>query len=186
MADLVCRDPEMDLPVNMSNIVLVGFMGTGKSSVGRAVAGLLGMSFVDMDDVIELRAKKKISAIFAEEGEKHFRSLERALVKELSAQTGLVIACGGGVVLNPDNISDYSRTGTVICLMADPDTILKRVSGSSHRPLLEGDEKSKKIISLLESRRALYGAIPIRIDTSTMSVADVAGEVIRLAGCKRD
>ena len=163
------------------NIVLVGFMGTGKTTVGRLVAGRLGMSFVDMDQAIEERAGRKISEIFAAEGEPYFRELERDAVKELSAKAGLVIATGGGVVLNHDNISDFSRSGTVVCLIADPRVILDRVSNESHRPLLEGGEKARKILTLLESRRKLYDSIPNRIDTTSITPAQVAEKVLVLA-----
>jgi shikimate kinase len=163
------------------NIILVGFMGTGKSASGRLVAKRLDRQFVDMDTVIEERAGKKISDIFADEGEAHFRSLERNLARELSAREDLVIATGGGIVLNPDNISDFSRTGVVICLHADPDTILQRVAKDTHRPLLQGDDdKIKAIRELLAKRQKLYNAIPLRIDTNNHTARDTAEEVIAL------
>ncbi len=163
------------------NIILVGFMGTGKSVTGRIVANQLEREFIDMDSLIEERAGKKISEIFADEGEAHFRSLERALVQELSAREDLVIATGGGIVLNPDNISDFSKTGVVICLHADPDTILKRVAKDSHRPLLEGDDdKIKAIRALLAKRDKLYQAIPLQIETSNHTARETAQEVVAL------
>jgi len=168
-----------------SNIVLAGFMGTGKTATGQILARLLNMTFIDMDDVIMQRAGKPISRIFAEDGEPHFRALERTLVRELSAGKGLVIATGGGIVLNPDNISDYGRTGLVICLSATPETILSRLSNDTSRPLLSGDEKMKKILALLEARSHLYAAIPHRIDTSSLSPEKVADQVIELFTNKR-
>lgn len=162
------------------NIVLVGFMGTGKSSVGRHLAGALDMRFVDMDEVIEQRAGKPIPRIFAEEGEAHFRKLERALAQELSRQTGLVIAPGGGIVLNPDNIRDFSAGGVVVCLWADAETILARVQHETHRPLLAGGDKFLKIRELLESRRKLYEAIPLRVDTNRLTVQQTAEAVLQL------
>lgn len=161
-----------------SNIVLVGFMGTGKTAVGKRLAERLNMTFLDMDDIIEERAGKSIPRIFAEDGEPHFRALERALVRELSEKTGLVIGAGGGVVLNPDNISDYSRTGLVVCLSATPEVILDRVAGDTARPLLAGDDKIKKIRNLLEFRRKFYDAIPCQIDTAELSIEQVADKVI--------
>lgn len=160
------------------NIILVGFMGTGKSVTGQLVAKQLKRTFVDMDAVIEERAGRKISEIFATDGEPHFRAMERELVRELSARENLVVATGGGVVLNPDNIADFSRTGLVICLTAKPDVILKRVSGESHRPLLENEDKSKAIRELLARREALYRAIPECIDTSLHTAEDTAAEVL--------
>ena len=119
-------------------------MGTGKTSVGKLLAGKLGMSFVDMDDVIEKQEGKSISRIFAEDGEPHFRSLERKLVRELSLKKGLVIGAGGGVVLNHYNIKDFSSTGLVVCLTAEPETILERVAKDTNRPLLaEGNQLEK-------------------------------------------
>ncbi len=163
------------------NIILVGFMGTGKSATGRMVANQLNREFVDMDAVIEERTGKKISAIFAEEGESHFRALERELVQELSAREDLVIGTGGGVVLNPDNIRDFNKTGVVICLHADPDTILERVAKDTHRPLLEGDDdKIKAIKELLAKREELYRAIPLQIETSHHTAAETAQEVVAL------
>ncbi len=168
------------------NIILVGFMGTGKSVTGQIVASRLHREFIDMDHVIEERAGKKISEIFADEGEARFRALERSLVQELSQRENLVIATGGGVVLNPDNIADFSRTGTVICLHANPDIILKRVSQQQHRPLLEGDDdKARKIRDLLEKREALYKAIPLQIDTDNHTARDSAEEVIALTSLEK-
>lgn len=162
------------------NIVLFGFMGTGKSVTGRLVAEALNRSFIDMDTVIEERAGKKISAIFAEEGEAHFRSLERALVQELSAQDNLVIATGGGVVLNPDNVADFQRTGLVVCLHADPEIILKRVAKDAHRPLLEQPDKAEAVRTLLANRQALYQSLPNGIDTNTHTAQDTADAVLAL------
>ena len=140
------------------------------------------MTFVDMDHVIEERAGRTVAAIFAEDGEPHFRAIERSLVKELSAKQGLVIGAGGGVVLNGDNIRDFTDSGLVVCLTAAPEVILRRLSGDSSRPLLEGGEKVGKILKLLESRRTLYDAIPHKVDTSRLTPAEVAASIESLAG----
>ncbi len=160
------------------NIVLIGFMGTGKTSVGKTIASKLGMSFVDMDQLIEEREKRKISDIFASNGEKYFRNLEFNLAKELSQQSNLVIATGGGVVLNPENIANFESSGIVFCLTATPEIIMERVAKETHRPLLEGDEKMRKIMSILESRKELYDSIKNRIDTSNMTIQEVADKII--------
>lgn len=160
------------------NIVLMGFMGTGKSTVGKRLAKRLGMKFLDMDTIIEERAGKPISRIFAEEGEPHFRTLERELARELSEKSGLVIACGGGVVLNPDNISDYSRTGLVVCLTATPEVILERTSRARNRPLLEEQDRMKRILDLLDKRRHLYAAIPHQVDTSSIHADQVVEAIL--------
>lgn len=168
-----------------ANIVLVGFMGTGKTTVGRILADALKLDFVDMDSIIEKRAGKPISTIFAQEGEPHFRALERALVRELAAGRNQVIATGGGIVLNPDNVRDFSATGLVVCLQATPETIYKRTAAATHRPLLEQDDKFARIVSILEKRRALYDAIPHRIDTSTRTPQSIAGEIMKLYSMNR-
>lgn len=162
------------------NIVLFGFMGTGKSTVGRILAQRLGMKFVDMDTVIEQRTGKSIPEIFAERGEYYFRRLERELVRELAGQEGSVIAAGGGVVLNPDNVADLGRHGLLVCLRARPETILRRVESESHRPLLERGDKAARIRQILEERRPLYDALPWQVDTDNLSPEEVAERVMAI------
>lgn len=164
----------------MRNIVLVGFMGSGKSTVGRLLSEKTGMPLVDMDTIIEQRAGKTINEIFSEDGEPHFRTLERELVKELSAGTNQIISTGGGIVLNPDNIADFERSGLVVCLLVDAESVLDRVRHDTTRPLLAGD-KETKIIELLETRKPLYEAIAHKIDTSGRpSPEPTAKEIIDL------
>jgi shikimate kinase len=162
-----------------ANIVLVGFMGTGKTSVGRRLAERQGMNFVDMDGGSEEGQKKSISSIFAEDGEPAFRAMERDLVRELAGRRSLIIAAGGGIVLNPENIRDYSAAGLVVCLYADPGTILARVAREEHRPLLEGDKKHR-ILQILDARRELYAAVPQQIDTTELTIDEVAEKVLSL------
>lgn len=164
----------------LPNIVLMGFMGTGKSTVGRALAKRLGMHFLDMDTLLEERAGKPIARIFAEEGEPHFRAMERTLSQELAQRSGLVIACGGGVVLNPDNIKDYSQTGLVVCLTATPKVIFQRTAKDRNRPLLEEQDRMKRILELLEKRKAMYATIPHQVDTSTPTADQVAEMIVKL------
>ena len=165
---------------NTRNIILVGFMGTGKTTIGRALADQLKRDFVDMDIELEARAGKPIPRIFAEDGEPVFRRMERDLVVELSRRSNLVIAAGGGIVLNPDNIRDFSATGHVICLMAAPDEILRRVSDSDHRPLLEQGDKGERIQKLLMARQPFYDAIPCQVDTTGKTVAEVVAEIMKI------
>jgi shikimate kinase len=162
------------------NIVLVGFMGTGKTAVGRRIAERLGRELLDMDATIETRAGKSISRIFAEDGEPHFRALEHALVRELAARRGLVISTGGGIVLDPANIAAFERTGLVVCLAASPEVILRRVAHETHRPLLQADDKHERITALLAQRAPLYAAVTHCIDTDPLSPNAVADRILAL------
>lgn len=176
------RAIDVDQDMARKNIILVGFMGTGKTTVGKIIAAKAGMTFVDSDSVIEEKAGKKVSRIFAEDGEPRFREMERDAVLELSRRQNLVIGAGGGVVLNPANIADFSRSGTVVCLSAAPEAILGRVEGDKSRPLLEDGDKKTRILNLLKSRRKLYDAIPLQVDTTELAPEQVAEKVLGLVG----
>jgi len=165
----------------VTNIVLNGFMGTGKSAVGREVARRLGWRFVDMDDVIVLRVGKPIPRIFAEDGEPVFRRMESQVCADLSAQERSVIATGGGALVDPDNRRVMMRGGTVVCLTADPDEILRRVGGDDSRPLLNVPDPRARVAELLAARRAAYQAIPWQIETTGLSIEEVAERVIALS-----
>ncbi len=164
---------------NQPNIVLVGFMGTGKSSAGRIIAGRLNMQFIDMDDEIVRREGCSIPDIFRDRGEPAFRALERALVTELAGKSNMVISTGGGIVLNPENIRDFSKTGRVFNLKASPEAILRRVEHDQNRPLLQGGDRLAKISELLAKRQPLYDAISQQIDTEGHSPSDTADAVIK-------
>ena len=120
----------------MKNLVLVGFMGSGKTDAGKLAAARLKITFVDMDEIIEQRHGQTISQIFETKGEPFFRQQERALVRELVDRQDRVIATGGGVVLNPNNLRDFSRTGIVICCWVDAKVAHERTKNTKHRPLL--------------------------------------------------
>ncbi|MBP7830005.1 MAG: shikimate kinase [Kiritimatiellae bacterium] len=169
-----------------ANLVLVGFMGTGKSVTGRRLAARLGRRFVDMDAVIEERAGRTVPEIFARDGEARFREWERALVGELAARQDLVIAAGGGVVLHPENVRDFERTGFVVCLSAAPEAILKRVGHHRNRPLLEGADKERRVKELLEKRRPLYEAIALQVDTTGLTPDEAASRILALCEEKPD
>jgi shikimate kinase len=165
----------------MKNLVLVGFMGSGKTSAGKLAAQRLGMKFVDMDEVIEQRHGKTISQIFEMKGEAFFRQQERALVRELAFAQDRVIATGGGIVLDGNNLRDFSRTSVVICCWVDAPVAYERTKQAQHRPLLKADADPLACIeSLLHQREPLYKAIPNRIDTSAMSVEQQADEIVRM------
>lgn len=161
------------------NIVLIGFMGTGKTWTGRALEKMTGMELVDMDSIIEERAGKPISDIFAQDGEAGFRKMERALANELSQREGIIISTGGGVVLDPDNLADFHRNGLVVCLAATPDVIFQRLENDTTRPLLSGDKK-KQIRGILETRKPLYDAIEHQIDADTLGPEERAGAILKL------
>lgn len=168
------------VPSNRKNLALVGFMGTGKSHVGRIVADQLDFELVDMDAVIEERAGKPISRIFEEDGEPAFRKMETEVAMALSERSGLVVAAGGGVVLNPRNMEALAHGGVTVCLKAEPETVLKRVEAAQHRPLLEDGEKAARIRDLLAQRRALYEAVPLSVDTDNLDPDAVAVRVLEL------
>ena len=158
------------------NVVLIGFMGTGKTAVGRRVAARLGCPFVDTDTLIEERAGRPIPRIFAEDGEAAFRQLEAEVVDAAAGRDGVVIATGGGVVLRPENMARLRQTGVIVALRADPKAILARVGGSV-RPLLAGDPEGS-IRRLLAERDVLYGEADLAVDTTALSPEDAAARVI--------
>ncbi len=166
-------------------IILTGFMGTGKTSVGQEVARRLGRPFVDMDAEIERRMGKPIPRIFAEDGEAAFRETEKALCAELTrraADEGLVIATGGGTLIDPASRTRMMEMGTVICLDCAPDEILRRLQmpGNPLRPLLPKDDPLAEIERLLAMRRAAYASIPWHVDTTHLPPEEVARRVIEL------
>lgn len=164
------------MATNDRNIVITGFMGTGKTTVGQLVADRLGRPFMDTDAEIMQRMGKSIPEIFAEEGENGFRHIERRLCRFLSAGRGLVIATGGGMLVDAGNRNVMLASGIVICLTAAPDAILERLKDEAgERPLLQGDWRA-----LLEQRRAAYEAIPIQIDTTGKLPEQVAQEIVEL------
>jgi shikimate kinase len=163
------------LVTNDRNIVLTGFMGTGKSAVARIVAAQLKRPFVDTDEFIVKGAGKPITEIFAQDGEEAFRYMERRTCRFFAGQRGLVIATGGGMLVDPSNLAVMLASGTVFCLNASPNNILQRLAGQTGRPLFSGDWES-----ILEKRRAAYAAIPNQIDTDGKTPEQVAGEVIAL------
>jgi shikimate kinase len=137
------------------------------------------MALVDMDALIEERQKRTIPEIFAQEGEPAFRAMERKLVQELAQRDGLIISTGGGIVLNPENISDFEKTGLVVCLTASPETILQRLEHDSTRPLLSGDKKTQ-IRVLLEKRKPLYNTVAHQINGDLLGPEKRAEEILKL------
>lgn len=162
------------------NIILTGFMGTGKTAVGQAVAERLGRWFVDMDAIIQRRAGRPIRAIFDQEGEPVFRQMEAELCRELAQEHSLVIATGGGALLPAANRQTLGASGVLICLTAPVDVILARLGDAADRPLLAGPDRRERVEALLAQRAAGYAAIMHQIDTAGLTVDQAAERVIRL------
>jgi shikimate kinase / 3-dehydroquinate synthase len=160
------------------NIILIGFMGTGKTAVGELVASRLGCPFIDTDALIEAQAGRPIPRIFAEDGEAAFRRLEAAVVSDATTRSGSVIATGGGVVLSSENMDRLRRNGLIIALHADPGAILARVgTAAGDRPLLGADPEGN-VRRLLEERAPYYRAADLVVETSSLPVEAVAERVI--------
>lgn len=139
------------------NIALIGFMGSGKTTVGRFLAKQLDMKFVDVDKVISAREKKSISDIFQEKGEQYFRQKERELTLEEASKNNAVISTGGGVIIDNENIKNLKKTCFMVYLDADLDCVYERVKDSKHRPLLQNIPNLKEHLELLmEKRSFLY------------------------------
>jgi len=163
-----------------TSIALIGFMGAGKTAVGRALAQRLGKDFLELDALIAEKAGKSIPEIFSQDGEIRFRELEIAVVKGVFARKNAVIACGGGVVLNWINIARLRQEGVTVYLLASPEAIVRRTAGDRGRPLLEVADRTARIRELLAFRQPFYErAADITIDTSELSESDVAGAIIR-------
>jgi shikimate kinase len=153
-------------------------MGSGKSAVGRMLADQLRFSMLDTDHEIETRAGKSITQIFAESGEATFRSLEHELVKELAARTHTVISTGGGLPINPDNLTHLKQHALVVCLWASPDKIWERVRHHGHRPLLNGPDPLGRIRTLLAEREPFYRQADVLVNTELRSLKEVAHQII--------
>lgn len=149
------------------NIILTGFMGTGKTTIGKRLAKQLDYDFIDTDDLIAKRAGKTIPKIFEELGETAFREMEAAIVREIAGMRGQVISTGGRLMLDPDNAAALTQTGRVFCLIATPEEIFDRVSKDtqSERPLLAVDNPMERIVELMDQRKEGYGRFPQMITT---------------------
>ena len=160
------------------NIVLTGFMATGKSSVGPKLALRLGYEFVDLDALIETEAGMPIPEIFSTYGEDAFRSLESRMLERVAARARCVIATGGGAIVNLRNLELLRRNGVIVTLTAEPDVILERIGGRKDRPMLQGGEMRDRIRQLLGERAAAYAKADLTVDTSTRSVEEVVTHLL--------
>ena len=162
-----------------TNIALIGFMGVGKTAVGRTLARKLNKRFVELDSLIEQKVGKSIPDIFQQDGEIAFRELEIEVTKEVATAKNLVIACGGGIVLNKINIDRLRQEAIIVYLTASLQVILKRTSGDGvRRPLLEVANPALTIRELLKFRKPFYElAADIKIDTSKMHINSVVAQI---------
>ena len=159
------------------NLALIGFMGTGKTSVGRHVAEQLGFEFLDTDELIQSHTGRTIADIFSKDGEPAFRELERQVVHELSTREKTLIATGGGLPTHAEILATLKAFAVVICLWASPEKIWERVRNQSHRPLLHDAEPQKKIRELLAAREPFYKQADVLINTDLRSVREAAQQV---------
>ncbi len=172
-----------------TNICLVGFMGTGKTQAGQIVANRLGKTFVETDAIIEKAAKKAITKIFSEDGELTFREHEIAAIKQASSMENAVFSLGGGAVLNTINILYMKRSSVVICLTAKPEILFERLINEERekRPLLAKQNPKAEIERLLKIRAPFYAAATdFAIDTSSLSIAEVAKRIIAIFDDKKN
>ncbi len=160
------------------NLALIGFMGAGKTSVGRLVADQLRLDYLDTDELIQSQTGRTITDIFAKDGEPAFRALEQQVTEELSARERTLIATGGGLPTNPANLTSLKKHALVACLWASPEKIWERVKNQTHRPLLQGSEPQKKIRDLLAAREQFYRQADVLINTDNRSVREVAQQVV--------
>lgn len=173
----VWNDPRM-----LPNFVLVGFMGCGKTTVGRRLASLTGHRFVDVDELIVKDQGKSITAIFAESGEEHFREVEERILSGLVGIAGVVLSSGGGAILRETNRESLRKIGVVVWLDADPDTLFDRAIRSGRRPLLQTDNPREAFDRLLADRRAIYeSTADLRFDSTGIDHDEVARKVLEKA-----
>jgi shikimate kinase len=170
--------PEMEHTRAFHNLALIGFMGTGKSSVGRLVAERLHFDFLDTDDCIEASAGKPITRIFAEDGEAAFRQHESELVRSLEDRRQLVIATGGGLAANPGCLDSLKSHALVVSLWASPETIWQRVCHQTHRPLLQTADPQTRIRQLLTERDPFYRQADLLLNTEWRSPRQIAQLII--------
>jgi shikimate kinase len=160
------------------NIALIGFMGTGKTSVGRIVADQLRFDYLDTDEFIQAQTGRSINEIFKTDGEPAFRALEEKIVAELARRATTVIATGGGLPVNPKNLASLKTHALVVSLWSSPEKIWERVRHQSHRPLLHDENPQAKIRELLAAREPFYKQADVLLNTELRSVREVAQQVV--------
>jgi len=162
----------------MKNIVLIGFMATGKTSVGRLLSKRLKREFFEIDEAIEKKEGTSIQKIFETKGEGYFRKLEKEIVKEASKKDGAIISAGGGAVIDEDNFKNLKENGILVCLSSSVDVILERTKSLKTRPLLNTPDPKKKIEELLKKRTPYYNKADFCIDTDSLTVEQVVDKIV--------
>ncbi len=162
------------------NVVLVGFMASGKSSIGKRLARRLGYRFLDTDQFIEAELGCSIAEIFAIQGEPYFRELETRVLRSLPRLENHIIATGGGIITTPGNMELLKRIGTVVFLNAERKDILARLERDTRRPMVQGGNLEEKVNALLDKRMPLYTQADVIVPTSGRTVNQTASEVLRL------
>lgn len=163
----------------MENIFLIGFMGSGKSTVASCLAEKYGMEIIEMDQLIVEREGMSIPDIFAQKGEPYFRDAETNLLIEIQSEQNKVVSCGGGVVLRENNVEEMKKSGKIVLLSAKPETILERVKDDDNRPLLRGNKNVEFISDMMEKRRSKYeSAADVVIQTDGKEVDVICKEII--------
>ncbi|MFO1520261.1 MAG: shikimate kinase [bacterium] len=162
-----------------SLIVLAGFMGTGKTAVGQALARTLHYAFIDSDREIEARETRSVQNIFETDGEPHFRKLEKETIARLAQAPQTVLSVGGGAILDPDTFKLLHQQGTVVLLTASVDEIAKRLGHGNERPLLKGGDRKKKIQKIMKDRDAVYSKVGIQIDTTGQAIDQVVQAILK-------
>ncbi|AEE96327.1 shikimate kinase [Mahella australiensis] len=163
-----------------NNIYLTGFMGTGKTTVGRLLAKELNMNFVDTDEFIEQGMGMTVPSIFGIYGEAFFRQLEHNALISIAYRQGVVVSTGGGIVLRDDNINIMRRSGVMICLDASPDTVMRNVGSGKGRPVLDGGDLRRNIIELMDKRRQFYCQADIIVNIDDKTPETISDEIIAL------
>lgn len=171
----------MENSIKEKNIFLIGFMGSGKSTIAKLLANDTNRELIEMDETIEKEAGCTINELFEKHGESYFRDLESALVKRIADKGGAVVSCGGGAVLREENVANMKKNGKIIYLSATPETIYERVRHSTNRPLLNGNMNVEYIRELMDKRLAIYeNAADVIVDVNQKGKSEIVEEIASL------
>lgn len=164
----------------MKNIVLIGFMGTGKTTSGHILANRFGWDFIDVDQKIEEHCSMPIAHIFNRHGEEYFREQEKIVIEKLVNCSNSVIATGGGAILSDENVRNLKKCGTVVCLNASPETIIQRLEHDTvSRPLLNCPKRLERVTKLMQERHARYETADLCVDTDSIDPWEVTENIVK-------